>query len=58
LKAVYPDLDLIFTEYSTKELNTAKWNSNQMLLILDSPETGRFKKAYKKNGAWVLFFDG
>ncbi len=55
-KAGYPGLDLIvFPEYSTQGLNTAIWSYDEMLLSLDSPEVGQYKKACKDADVWGVF---
>ena len=55
-KAGYPGLDLIvMPEYSTQGLNTAIWTYDEMLLTIDSPEIGEFKKACIRNKVWGVF---
>lgn len=55
-KAGYPDLDLIvLPEYSTSGLNTKIWSYDEMLLSLDSPQVGQFKKACRDNDVWGVF---
>ena len=55
-KAGYPGLELIvFPEYSTQGLNTAKWLTEEFLCDIPGPETDAFGKACKEAGVYGVF---
>lgn len=55
-KAGYPGVELIiFPEYSTQGLNTAKWLSEEFLLDVPGKETELYAKACKRRKFMVFF---
>lgn len=55
-KAGYPGLELIiFPEYSTQGLNTAKWLTDEFLCDVPGKETDIFAKACKEAGVYGVF---
>ena len=55
-KAGYPGLELIvFPEYSTQGLNTAKWLTEEFLCDVPGPETDTFGQACKEAGVYGGF---
>jgi formamidase len=55
-KAGYPGMDLIvFPEYSTQGLNTAKWTTDEFLCDIPGPETDAYAAACKKADMWGVF---
>ncbi|GAA9133838.1 hypothetical protein BTM343_15200 [Helicobacter pylori] len=55
-KAGYPGVELIiFPEYSTQGLNTAKWLSEEFLLDVPGKETELYAKACKEAKVYGVF---
>ena len=55
-KAGYPGVELIvFPEYSTQGLNTAKWLTDEFLCDIPGPETEAFSRACQEAGVYGVF---
>ena len=55
-KAGYPGVELIiFPEYSTQGLNTAKWLTDEFLCDIPGPETEVFSRACQEAGVYGVF---